>query len=115
MSPIDALADDVQIAAEPDDHDVDAGDEQAPDGPQQQLAAMREQFLAQHGVPAAHVVEQFALLPPERPHDADARERFADAAVDLLDVLAHRAIDRPDAPREDEAHEHRARDDQPWP
>ena len=104
-------ADDVQVAAVPDDHDVDAADQQAPRRPQHQLAAMREQLLAQHRVPAAHVVEQLAHLPPERPHDADAGERLAHPAVDLLDVLAHRAVDRPDAPREGEAHQHRAGDD----
>ena len=58
---------------------------------------MREQLLAQHGVPPAHVFEQLAHLAAERAHDANARERFADAAVDVLDVLAHRAVDRPDA------------------
>ena len=104
-------ADDVQVAAVPDDHDVDAGDQQAPRRPQHQLAAMREQLLAQHGVPPAHVVEQLAHFPPERPDDANARERLADAAVDLFHVLANRAVDRPDAPRRDEAHQHRARDD----
>ncbi len=57
---------------------------------------MREQLLAQHRVPAAHVVEQLAHLAAERAHDADAGERLADAAVDLLGVLAHRAVDRPD-------------------
>jgi hypothetical protein len=33
-------------------------------------------------------------------------------AIDLLDILAHRAIDRANPPREDEAHDHRARDHQ---
>ena len=65
-----------------------------------QLAAVREQLLAQHRVAAAHVVEQLARLAAERAHDADAGERLADAAVDLLGVLADRAVDRPDAPRE---------------
>ena len=77
-------ADDVQVAAVPDDHDVDAGDQQAPRRPQHQLAAMREQLLAQHRVAAEHVVEQLAHLAPERADDADARERLADPAVDLL-------------------------------
>ena len=77
-------ADDVQVAAVPDDHHVDARHQQAPRRPQDQLAAVREQLLAQHGVPAAHVVEQLAHLPPERPDDADAGERLADPAVDLL-------------------------------
>ena len=92
--------DDVQVAAVPDDDHVDAGDEQAPRRPEDQLAPVREQLLAQHRVPPAHVVEQLAHLAPERAHDADAGERLADAAVDLLDVLAHRAVDRPDPPRE---------------
>ena len=78
------------------------------DGPQHQLAPLGEELLTQHGVPAAHVVEQLAHLASEGAHDADAGERLADAAVDLLDVLAHRAVDRTNAAREDEAHEHRA-------
>ena len=100
MSPIDARPRDVQIAAVPDDHDVHAAEQQAPRRPEHQLAAVREQLLAQHRVAAAHVVEQLGRLAPERAHDANARERFADAAVDLLGVLAHRAVDRPDAARE---------------
>ena len=60
-------------------------------------------------MPAAHVVEQLADLAPERPHHADAGERLADPAVDLLGVLADRAVDRPDPPGEDEAHRHDAR------
>ena len=109
MSPIDARPDDVQVAAVPDDDDVDARDQQAPRRPQHQLAPVREQLLAQHRVPAAHVVEQLPHLAPERADDADAGERLADAAVDLLDVLADRAVDRPDAARQREAHEHRRR------
>ena len=70
--------------------------EQAPRRPQHQLAAMREELFAQHRVPAAHVVEQLAHLAAERADHANAGERLADAAVDLLDVLAHRPIDRPD-------------------
>ncbi len=55
-------------------------------------------------VPAEHVLQQLARLAPERPDHPDAREGLADAAVDLLDVFARHAIDRPHAPREDEAH-----------
>ena len=104
-------ADDVQVAAVPDDDDVDAGDEQAPGGPQDQLAAMGEQLLAQDGVAAAHVVEQLAHFAAEGADDANAGEGFADAAVDLLDVLADRAVDGPDAAGRGEAHQHRAGDD----
>ncbi len=50
-------------------------------------------------------------LAAERAHDANARERFADAAVDLLGVLSQRAIDRTHAPREREAHQHDAGND----
>ena len=100
MSPIEARPRDVQVAAVPDDDDVDAAEQQAPRRPEHQLAAVREQLLAQHRVAAAHVVEQLAHLAAERAHDADAGERLADAAVDLLGVLAQRPVDRPDAPRE---------------
>ena len=104
-------ADDVQVAAVPDDHDVDGCREHAPRRPHQQLAAMREQLLAQDRLPAEHVVAQLARLARERADDADAGERLADAAVDAFDVLAHRSVDRPDAAREREADRHHAGDD----
>ncbi len=104
-------AHDVQVTAVPDDDDVDAGDEQAPGGPEDQLAAMGEQLLAEDGVPAAHVVEQLAHFAAERADDANAGERLADAAVDLLDVLADGAVDGPDAAGRGEAHEHGAGND----
>jgi hypothetical protein len=88
-----------QIAAEPEMTTL-TRETSRPQTSTEQLAALREQLLAQHGVPAAHVVEQLALLATERAHDANARERLADAAVDLLDVFADGAIDRADAPRE---------------
>ena len=73
----------VQVAAVPHDHDVDAAQQQVPRGPDDHLAALREELLAQHGVAPAHVLEQLVDLPAERPHHADARERLAHPAVDL--------------------------------
>ena len=111
MSPTDARPDDIQVAAVPDDHDVDRAEQQAPRRPDDHLATLREQLLAQHGVAPVHVLDQLAHLAAERAHDADAGERLADAAVDLLGVLAQRSIDRPDAARRREADEHDARND----
>ena len=87
-------AGDVQLAAVPDDHDVHDAEQQAPRRPEHELAPVREQLLAQHRVAAAHVLEQLGRLAAERAHDADPRERLADAPVDLLGVLAQRAVDR---------------------
>ena len=62
-------------------------------------------------MPPAHVLDELALLAPEGAHDADARKRLADPAVDLLGVLAQRPVDRPDATRRRETDEHDARND----
>jgi hypothetical protein len=95
MSPIEAPPDDVQVAAVPEDDEVDRGQQQAPRRPEEQLAPLGEQLLAQHGVAAEHVLAQLSQLPPERPHDAYPREGFADAAVDLLPAsFSHRPVDR---------------------
>ncbi len=111
MSPIDARPMQVEVPAVPDDHDVDRAEQEAPGRPEHQLAAVREELLAQHRVPAAHVVEELAHLAAERAHDANPRERLADAPVDQLGVLPHRAVDGPDAPREGEADQHHAGND----
>ena len=100
-----------QVTAVPDDHDVDRRQREAPRRPEPELAAVCEQLLAHDQVPAARVLEHLAELASKRSHDADARERLADAAVDALDVFADRPVDRPDPLRRDEAHEHGARHD----
>jgi len=85
--------------------------QQPPRRPQEQLAALREHLLAQHGVPPQHVVEQLLHLPPERADDPNPREGLAHPAVDLLHVGAQRPVDGPDAPRERQAQQHDAGDD----
>jgi hypothetical protein len=102
---------DVQEAAVPDDHHVDDADQQPPAHPQHELAPVREQVLAKDGVAPEHVLEQLARLAAEGAHNANAGKRLSDPAVDLLDVLAGHAVDRPHPPREDEAHHHRAGND----
>ena len=102
---------DVEVSPVPYDHDVDAGLEQTPRRPQDCLASLGEHLFPQHGVAAHHVVDEFPHLAPERPDDANARKRLPHAAVDLFRVLPHRAVDRPDAPGEHEAHQHDGRND----
>ena len=101
----------VQIPAVPDDHDVDDAEQQPPRSPQHHLAAVREQLLAQHRVAAAKVPDELAHLAAERADDANARERLADTAIDLLRVLAKRTVDGPHTAGLREAQEHHARND----
>jgi len=91
----------VQIAAVPDDYDVDDPQQQAPGGPEDGLAALGEQLLAEHRMPPAQVVECLPQFAPEGPDDPNPRERLAHAAINLFRILAHRTVDGPDAPGED--------------
>ena len=101
----------MQVASIPDDHDIDDAQEQAPRGPEHHLAAAGKELFAQHGVPSLQIIQQLAQFAPERSDDANPRKRLADPAIDLLCVLADRTIDGPDAPREDQAHQHDAGND----
>src|SRR6202040_2649091 len=77
----------IQVAAVPDDGDVDDSQQQVPGRPDDQLAPLREQLLAQHGVPPAHVVEQFVNFAAEGPDHANPGECFAHSAVDQFRIL----------------------------
>src|SRR3954471_2053333 len=103
-------AHDIEIAAEPDDDDADPRLEQTPRRPQQQLAPVREQLFAEHCVPPQHEADQLLNLLAERTYHANAGERFADPPIHDLHILAYRSVNRPDAPREDEAQYHDAGD-----
>ena len=96
----------VQQAAVPDDHDVDGAEQQPPGGPDHHLAPLGEELLAKDRVPAPQELQQLERLAPESPHHADAGERLPHAPVDPLHVLAHHAVDGPDAAREHETDDH---------
>ena len=72
---------------------------------------MRKQLFAQHRVTAQHEADQLLDLLPERAHDANAGERLSHSPVDQLHIPAHRAVNRTDATRKDQAQHHHARDD----
>ena len=92
-------ADEVEIAAVPDDDDVDR---RRGAGPRTSRAPSRDGArTAPCAAPCAGraCTRELAHLAAEGAHDANARKRLADAAVDLLRVLAQRPVDRPDAAR----------------
>ena len=66
-------ADDVQVAAVPDDHHVDDRQQQAPGRPQHHLAPMREHLLAQHGVPPAACSRAAPAFRAEAPARRESR------------------------------------------
>ena len=74
----------VQIAAVPDDGHVDHASSRFHEVQITSFAAMGEQLLAQHGVAAAHVVEQLVHFAAERANHANAGKCLAHAAVDSL-------------------------------
>ena len=66
----------VQVAAVPDDDDVDDCQQQVPGSPEDQLAALREQLLAQHGVPRRACSRAARELRAGRPGPRECRRMF---------------------------------------
>ena len=62
------------------------------------LPPVREQLLADDRVTSAHVIRELARLATKGTDNADAREGFADTAIDHLGILAQRPVNRPHPP-----------------
>ncbi|HUR60125.1 MAG TPA: ABC transporter ATP-binding protein [Opitutaceae bacterium] len=73
--------------------------------------SVRKHLFAQDRVAARHVIAQLEQLAAKRAHHANPGKRFPHPPVDVLHVLPRRPINRPHATRENEAHQHRARND----
>ena len=87
---------DDEEAAPRDDQEHRAGDEQAPDGFEDELHPGGPEGFAEDGVAAERVALFLAGLAAEGADDADAAERLGDAGVDVLAVLLGRAVDGAD-------------------
>ena len=90
MSPIEARPIEIQVAAVPDDHDIDARHSRPQEVHSTSSRRWANSSFRSTVCRPRHVFEQLAHFAAERPHDADAGERFAHAAIDLLHVLADR-------------------------
>src|SRR5262249_18416850 len=88
---------DLQVAAVPNDDQIDEGNEQSPAAPQEKLTAVGEQLLAHGRVVTDGIIALLPQFPPEGPDDADASEGFPDSSFDVGFVLTDRPIDRPHA------------------